>query len=119
MGFFGTWLVTAIGCAVAMWLVPGITAVGGTWSAAAVGALVLALLNATVKPVLKVLSLPINVLTLGLFSLVLNALMLELASYLSRNIFHAGMAVDSLWAAIFGAIVISIVSAIVGSVIGD
>ena len=117
MSFISNWLVTAIAVAVAAWIVPGVEIVGGNVMAAAVSALVLALLNATVKPIFNFLSLPIAVLTLGLFQLVLNAIILELASYFSRNIFHAGIAIDSFGAALFGAIVISLVSAIVSKVI--
>ena len=87
MGFIGSWITTAIATAVAIWLVPGIEAIGGSWAAPIFTALVLGILNATVKPVLKVLSLPVNLLTLGIFGLVVNAFVLELASYLSRNIF--------------------------------
>lgn len=118
MGFIGTWIATAVATAVAVWLIPGIETIGGSLAGPIFTALVLGILNATIKPVADVLSLPIKILTLGIFSLILNAIFLELASYLSRNIFHAGVAVDSFGAAFFGAIVISIVSAVVGAVIG-
>ena len=95
MGFIGSWLSTAIATAVAIWIVPGTEAVGGSWAAPIFTALVLGILNATVKPVLKVLSFPVTVLTLGIFSLVVNAVVLELASFFSRNIFHAGIYVSS------------------------
>lgn len=117
MGFIGSWITTAIATAVAIWLVPGIEAIGGSWAAPIFTALVLGILNATVKPVLKVLSLPVNLLTLGIFGLVVNAFVLELASYLSRNIFHVGVYVDGFGAAFVGAIVISLVGMFVGSVI--
>lgn len=117
MGFIGSWITTAIATAVAIWLVPGIEAIGGSWAAPIFTALVLGILNATVKPVLKVLSLPVNLLTLGIFGLVVNAFVLGLASYLSRNIFHAGVYVDGFGAAFVGAIVISLVGMFVGSVI--
>ena len=116
MGFIGSWLATAVATAVAIWIVPGITAIGSSVSASIFTTLVLGILNATIKPVLKVLSLPITVLTLGIFSLILNAVVLELASYLSRNIFHAGIYVESFGAAFFGAIVISIVASIVAGI---
>lgn len=118
MRFILNWLVTAIACAVAIWLVPGIYPIGGSWEGPLFFALVLALLNATVKPVLQLLSIPISVLTLGLFYLVVNGVVIELASFLSRNIFHAGILVESLWSAMLAAIVISVVSSIVGGVMG-
>ena len=118
MGFFARWLTTTIACGVAIWLVPGIVPVGGTWVGAAFCALVLALLNTTIKPVLQVLAIPVTVLTLGIFYVVVNALVLELASWLSLNIFHAGIAIRSLGSAVLGAIIISIVSSLVGGIIG-
>jgi len=116
MSFIGSWFITAIATAAAIWLVPGIEAVGGTWAGPIFCALALAFVNAIVKPVMTILSIPITILTLGIFYLVINALMLELASWLSRNIFHAGISIDSFGAAFLGAIVISIVSAILGAV---
>lgn len=118
MGFIATWLSTAIAVAAAAYFVPGITVVGGYYGLA-FAALALALINAIIKPIVKLLSLPVNFLTLGLFSLVINAVMLELASYVSRNFFEAGIAIDSFQAAFFGAIIVSIVSAVVGAVIKD
>ena len=119
MGFVARWATAPVACAVAIWIVPGIVPVGGTWVGAVFCALVLALLNATIKPLLQVLALPVTLLTLGIFYVVVNAFVLELASWLSRNIFHAGIAIDSLGSAILGAIVISIVSSIVGGIIGE
>jgi len=116
MSFIGSWFITAIATAAAIWLVPGIEAVGGTWAGPIFCALALAFVNAVIKPVMTILSIPITILTLGIFYLVINALMLELASWLSRNIFHAGISIDSFGAAFLGAIVISIVSAILGAV---
>lgn len=113
MSFIARWVVTTIACAAAIWLVPGIVPVGGTWVGAVFCALVLALLNATIKPVLQVLAVPVTVLTMGIFYVVVNAMVLELASWLSRSIFHAGIAIDSLFSAILGAIVISFVSMLV------
>ena len=117
MGFIGTWIVTAISVGVAIWLVPGIEIVGGAYAAPIFTALFLALVNACVKPILQVLSLPLTILTLGLFSLVINALMLELASFLSRNITHAGVVIDGFGAAFLGAIVISIVSMVLSAIV--
>ena len=119
MGFFASWISTAIAIGCAAWLVPGITIVGGSWEGLVFAALALALINAIIKPVLKLLSLPITIITLGIFSLVINAFLLELASYLSREIFHAGIAIDSFGAAFIGAIIVSIVTVIVGSVFED
>ena len=119
MSFLARWVVATVACAAAIWIVPGIVPVGGTWVGAVFCALVLALLNATVKPLLQVLAIPLTIGTLGIFYLVVNAFVLELASWLSRNIFHAGIAIDSLFSAILGSIVISLVSMVVGAVVDD
>ena len=71
----------------------------------AIAALVLGLLNAIVRPILFLLTLPVTILTLGLFVFVLNAIMLEMTAYLVP-----GFAIDSFGWAIVGAIVLSIVS---------
>jgi putative membrane protein len=63
-------------------------------------------------------SFPITILTLGIFHLVVNALALNIASWLSLNLFNVGVYVVDFWAAFWGAIIISIVSAIVGSIVG-
>ncbi|MCH7945152.1 MAG: phage holin family protein [Armatimonadetes bacterium] len=79
-----------------------------------VGAAVLALLNATLGKVIKFLALPITCLTLGLFSLVINAAMLQLAGTL-----ELGFRVDNFAAALVGSIILSIVNALLGMLIPD
>ncbi len=118
MSFVLTWIATAIATTAAIWLVPGITAVGGSFVGPVMCALALAFVNATIKPIMQVLSLPFTVLTLGFFYLVVNALMLQLASWLSSNLFGAGIYIRGFGSALFGAIVISIVSSIMGGLLG-
>ena len=118
MSFLITWLVTSIATAIAIAVVPGITAVGGTMGPI-MCALALALVNAIVKPVIAFLSLPLTVVTLGLFYLVINALMLQLAGNLPVHVFAPGLAIDSFRSAFLGAIACSIASLVVGSVIGQ
>lgn len=118
MEFLGTWLVTSIATAAAIALVPGIRAVGGSYLGPIMCALTLALVNAILKPVVEVLSLPLTVVTLGLFYLVINAMMLNLASGLSVSLFGSGIEIDSFGAAMMGAIVISLASMIIGPIIG-
>ena len=91
MRFILTWLTTAIAVSVAIWIVPGIGVIGDIYVSTLSTALALAFLNALIKPVVQFFALPITCLTLGLFSLVINASMLELASYLSRAIFNSGI----------------------------
>ena len=117
MGFILTWLVTAVAVAAAVWLVPGMTVLGGTMGIL-VFALVITLVNASVRPFLRVISLPITILTLGIFHFVINALSLNLASWLALHLFGVGVYVSNFWTALWGSVVISIVSAIVGSIVG-
>ena len=96
------WIVGAAALAVAAWAVPGIRVEGAL--ALLVAALVIGLLNALVKPVLVILTLPLTIVTLGLFLLVLNALLLWLAAAIAP-----GFAVDGFLSAFLGALIVSIV----------
>jgi putative membrane protein len=98
---------------VAAWIVDGIVLSGGsTWHrilTAVLVALVFGVVNWLIKPVVKLLSLPLFILTLGLITFVINALMLWLTSWASDKLdldFH----VEGFWAAMLGALIISIVS---------
>lgn len=121
MNFIARWLATAVAVAAAAWLVPGIEIVGGQSALISVAlfALVLSLVNIGVKPILQILSLPITFLTLGIFYLVVNALLLYLASALTQGLFGAGIEIFSFLSALVASIVISIVSSIVNSLIAD
>jgi putative membrane protein len=87
----------------------------GRYLSLALTALVLGLVNAIVRPILVIISFPITCATLGLFLLVINALMLLLVGAIPP----LGFSVDGFWAALFGSIVISIVSAILSRVLPD
>ena len=105
------WAITAVALVVAAWLIPGISVqTQDAWLAVIVMAAILGLVNAFVRPVLTLLSCPLVLLTLGLFLLVINALTLMLASWIAVNVFNLGFYVDGFWAALFGSIVVSIVS---------
>ena len=108
MRFFLRILINAAALAVAVRVVPGIRFTGGLINLVLV-ALVFGVLNAVVRPILILLSLPLLILTLGLFTLVLNAVVLYLTSALSSD-FGLGLAVSGFGAAFWGAIVVSIVS---------
>jgi putative membrane protein len=109
------WLVVMAALFVAAMVVPGIH-VNGNWAAYAIMAAILALLNATLLPILKALSCGMIVLTLGIFSLVLNALMFMLSSSLAQNLFNVNFVVDGFWPALLGSIIVSIATMIfVGS----
>ena len=111
------WLINAVALYVAAELVPGIQTDGG-WQVLLLMALIFGLVNALVRPILKFLTCPLIMLTLGLFTLVINALMLQLASWLGRQL-DLGFYVKNFWAAILGALVISVVSFVLTMLIGD
>jgi len=106
------WVITGLALFVAAWLVPGIRVEGQGWNAFAVMAVILGLVNAVIRPVLKLLSCPLIILTLGLFVLVINGLTLWLASAIAVKWFHVGFYVDGFWAAFLGAFIVSIISVI-------
>ena len=119
MNFIIRWIATAVAVGVAVWIIPGITAVGNDGTVAVIiMALVLSLINISIKPIMQVISLPITVITLGIFYLIVNALMLELAAWAATGLFASGIAIDGFGSAILGSIVISIVSAIVNGLLG-
>ena len=96
---------TAIALLAAAWLVPGIVVTGGVWTYLAV-ALIFGVINATIGTVLKVMTCPLIVLTLGLFTLVINGLMLQFSAWWAK-LFGLGFSVSGFWAAFFGALIVS------------
>ncbi|MEA5020682.1 MAG: phage holin family protein [Gordonibacter sp.] len=120
MNFILRWLVTAIATGVAVWLVPGIDLVGGNeaWVAIAIFGLILSLVNISIKPLMQLLSLPISFITLGIFYLVVNTFMLYIAAWLANGIFQVGIDIVTFGSAFVASIVISIVSAIMNSIVG-
>jgi len=107
MKFLTRWLVIMAALFIAAMIVPGIH-VNGNWVAYAIMAAILALVNATLLPILKALSCGLIVLTLGLFSLVLNALMFLLSSWIAQTWFNVNFVVDGFWPALLGSIIVSI-----------
>ncbi|MCJ0903859.1 hypothetical protein B2J88_06290 [Rhodococcus sp. SRB_17] len=123
-----TFLARLIVNGIAIWLaslwVTGITIetkqddTWGTVLVIAVIALIFTIVNALIKPALKLLSLPLLILTLGLFTLVINALMLLLTAWLSTSL-DAGLHIDGFWTAVWGALIISIVNFVLGALVPD
>jgi putative membrane protein len=99
------WLISTVSLLIVAYLFPGIQVRG--LGAALLAPVIIGLVNATVGFVLKALTLPLAILTFGIFLLVINALMLQLASFLVP-----GFYVANFWSAFFGAIVLSLVSMI-------
>ena len=112
MNFFLGLLVSAVAVLFAGWLLPGVS-VDGFWTALVVAA-VLAVLNSIVKPILVVLTLPVTILTLGLFLLVINVLMVYAASGLVDG-FH----VDGFITALLFSFVVSLSRAVLEGLVGD
>src|SRR5579863_3446979 len=88
------WIISSLSLFVAAWLVPGIRVESSGLAVFAAMALILGLVNAFVRPLLKLLSCPLILLTLGLFILVINGFTLWLASAIAVNFFHVGFHVD-------------------------
>jgi putative membrane protein len=110
------WIVSSLSLYVAAWLVPGIHAEKNSWTLFAVMAVILGLVDALVGSLLKLLSCPLVILTLGLFVLVINGVTLWLASYIAVHWFHVGFYVHGFWAAFWGALVVSIVSMVLTAI---
>jgi putative membrane protein len=111
LSFFLTWVVAAVSLVVTANIVPGITVV--SFPAAMLAAVVIGFVNAVVRPIITILTLPLSLLTLGLFLFVVNAISLSLASWLA-GAFNIGFAVSGFWPALFGSIVLSFISGFIG-----
>jgi len=111
-GIVFRWLVLTLAVLVAAYLIPGI-AVRGFFSALLAAAM-LGILNAFFRPILIILTLPINILTLGLFTFVINAVLLMMASGVI-----GGFLVQGFWPALFGSLVISAISWLLSSFINE
>lgn len=113
------WAISAFSIFVAVWLVPGITVEQDGWVLYAVMAVILGLVNAIVRPLLKLLTCPLILLTLGLFVLVINGITLWVAAAIANSVFGVGFFVDGFWSAFLGALVISIVSVLLSVFVND
>ncbi len=112
------WVISALALFVAAWLVPGIRVSGTAWIAYGVMAVVLGLVNGLVRPLLKLLTCPLILLTLGLFVLVINGLTLWLSAWVA-NLLGIGFYVDSFLAAFLGALIVSIVTVILSALVRE
>ena len=117
MNFVLRLLVNAAALWVATRLIPGVIYAGG-WIPFFGVALMFGFVNAFIRPVAKVLTFPLIIVTLGIFSLVVNGLMLWLTSALSGAL-DLGFHVRGFWAAFFGALVVSIVSTLLSMMVTE
>ena len=104
------WILNAVALLVVAYILPGITV--ASFGSALIAALVLGLLNTLVKPVLVLLTLPVTIITLGLFLLVINALVFWFAGSVLK-----GFQVNGFWWAMLGALVYSIISGLLSRVV--
>jgi putative membrane protein len=102
----------------AVWIVPAIQVEGTAWVAYGVMTVILGLVNAIVRPVLKFLSCQLIIVTLGLFVLVINGAALWLSAWIA-NQFGIGFHVDGFWAALLGAIIVSVVSILLSALVKE
>ena len=113
------WAISSIAIFAAAQLIPGIRVENmQAWTIYAIMAILLGLVNAFVRPFLKLLSCPLIILTLGLFVLVINAISLMIAAWLA-SLFKVGFYVDNFGAALLGSLVISVVTVFFNLLIKD
>ncbi len=105
MKFILKLLVSSFAVAITAWLLGGVDIKEGSYLTAIVVAFVLALLNALLKPVLIILTIPVTILSFGLFLLVINAFIIQLAGYLIKD-----FVVESFWWALLFSIILSLVT---------
>lgn len=120
MQFVLRWVLTSLAVSVAVWLVPGVMVLGSTtWVAVLTVGLFLTLINMSVKPLLQVMALPLTVLTLGVFALMVNAVMLELASWLARTLFQQGIVMTDFFSTFLAAVIVSLTSVLLNAITGN
>ena len=112
MGLLIRWLILTVAIIIASYLLEGIHIEG--FFSAFFAAAILGILNTMLRPILIILTLPINILTFGFFTFIINALMLKLASGVIP-----GFEVHGFWTAVFGALIIGLVSWLLNSFISD
>ena len=112
--FLQSWIINTLAVLAAVYMVPGIRFKDDSLWTPFVTSLVLGILNAFIRPILMLLALPLLIFTLGLFTLVINALLLYFVSFLLGRYFE----VDSFGSAFLGALVISVVSLLLNLITG-
>jgi len=113
------WLIASASLFAAAYLVPGIRVEDqNAWKVFIVMALILGLVNALVRPVLGVMSLPLIILTLGVFMLIINGVSFLIAARIAEGM-GVGFYVDNFWSAFLGSIVVSVVTVILNTIFKD
>lgn len=112
MKLFGQLIINTLALLITAYLVPGFHV--DNLSAAIVAAIVIGIINTFIKPVLQIISLPITILSLGIFALILNVLLLMLAAAITP-----GFEIDGFLVALFGSFVLSLISAFLNMLTKD
>ena len=112
MGLLVRWLILTVAIIIASYLIQGIEVNG--FLSAFFAAAILGVLNVFFRPILLILTLPINILTLGFFTFIINAVLLKMASGVI-----SGFVVHGFWSAVFGGLIISVVSWLLNSFVND
>jgi len=110
----------AIGSAAAwltVWLVPGLDYSGEWWKWLVFG-VVIGLINAVIKPIAKLLTIPVRILTLGLFTLVINVGLMAAAIWIANDA-DVGLSSESIWATLLGGLALTVVGSILNLIGGD
>lgn len=110
MGLIILWFINALALFLVAYLLPGVHVAG--FGAALIAAIVLGLVNSVIRPILVVLTIPVTIVTLGLFLFVINGLMFWMVGSILN-----GFQVDGFWWAMLGAIIYSVISTIMSSIL--
>jgi len=116
--FILRWAINIVGIYVAVWIVPGIDYPAGDWTGFLWLALIMGLLNALLRPLLKLLTCPLIILTLGLFTLFINTAIFWLTSVIGQS-FGLALTVDGFWAAFLGGLIVTAVSTVLSMILKD
>jgi len=116
--FILRWAINAVALYAAIALVPGIHPQSTNWLSFIWLALIFGVVNALLNPLLKLLTCPLILLTLGLFTLVVNTFLFYLAGYIGTA-FGVGFTVDGFWPALLGSLVVSVISIVLSLLLRD
>ncbi|KFJ05941.1 phage holin family protein [Bifidobacterium tsurumiense] len=118
--FISRWLVLTIAAAVMVALLPSMQPIGDPpIFGVAAFALFMALINASIKPIIQILAIPLSLLTFGLSALIINWMFMRLASWLAVATFGVGVTINGFGQAMLGSLIMTIVAGIVSFIIGE
>ena len=115
--FILRWTINAIALFLAVYFVPGINLESG-WTSIIWLALIFGLVNAFLRPLLKLLTCPLIILTLGLFTLIINTILFYVTDWIG-SFFGVGITIHNFWAAFLGALIVSVVSIVLTFLVRD